>query len=661
MTYLLEIDRLQTVFRTGKEEVISVDEISFKLKAGETIGIVGESGCGKSVTSLSVMGLLGQNGRIKQGEIHFDGSNLAAWSESELRRLRGKDIAMIFQEPMSSLNPVLTIGNQLVEMIRQHTSHSRKEAKAYAVQMLRKVGLPRAEDVMEVYPHTLSGGMRQRIMIAMALSCKPKLLIADEPTTALDVTIQAQILELMKELREESGAAIMLITHDLGVVAEMADKVVVMYAGQIVEEADVFTLFREPQHPYTKGLLNSIPRLEGEGGRLTAIPGTVPSLQRMPAGCRFHTRCTLATERCQQHQPDLQAVGVEHLVRCWVAQEQAADQPTHSTSTGGRRMTTNTPLLQIDRLKTYYPIKKGVLSRTVGHVKAVDDVSLAIYEGETVGLVGESGCGKSTIGRSIVRLEDPFEGRILFQNEDITHISQRELKPIRTRLQIIFQDPYSSLNPRKRINDILAEPFIAHRLVDRQQVQGEVDRLLDLVGLPRAYKQRYPHEFSGGQRQRIGIARVISFQPKLVVCDEPVSALDVSIQAQILNLLADLQKELKLTYLFIAHGIGAVQYISTRVAVMYLGKIVEIGRKEEVFQRPKHPYTQILLNAYPAPDPTLRSNKRLIIQGDVPSPANPPAGCRFHTRCPYVQQLCRHEEPPLTAGEHAVACHFPIN
>ncbi|MEC0228936.1 ABC transporter ATP-binding protein [Paenibacillus alba] len=324
-------------------------------------------------------------------------------------------------------------------------------------------------------------------------------------------------------------------------------------------------------------------------------------------------------------------------------------------------MTTNTPLLQIDRLKTYYPIKKGVLSRTVGHVRAVDDVSLAIYEGETVGLVGESGCGKSTIGRSIVRLENPFEGRILFQNEDITHRSQRELKLIRTRLQIIFQDPYSSLNPRQRINDILAEPLIAHRLVDKQQVQGEVDRLLDLVGLPRAYKQRYPHEFSGGQRQRIGIARAISFQPKLVVCDEPVSALDVSIQAQILNLLADLQKELKLTYLFIAHGIGAVQYISTRVAVMYLGKIVEIGPKEELFQRPKHPYTQILLNAYPAPDPTLRSNKRLIIQGDVPSPANPPAGCRFHTRCPYVQQLCRHEEPPLTAGEHAVACHFPIN
>ncbi|GGI45483.1 ABC transporter ATP-binding protein [Paenibacillus marchantiophytorum] len=324
-------------------------------------------------------------------------------------------------------------------------------------------------------------------------------------------------------------------------------------------------------------------------------------------------------------------------------------------------MTTNIPLLQIDRLKTYYPIKKGVLSRTVGHVRAVDDVSLTIYEGETVGLVGESGCGKSTIGRSIVRLEDPFEGRILFQNEDITHISQRALKPIRTRLQIIFQDPFSSLNPRQRINDILAEPFIAHRLVDRHRVQGEVDRLLDLVGLPRAYKMRYPHEFSGGQRQRIGIARAISFQPKLVVCDEPVSALDVSIQAQILNLLADLQKELKLTYLFIAHGIGAVQYISTRVAVMYLGKIVEIGYKEELFKRPKHPYTHILLNAYPTPDPTLRSNKRLIIQGDVPSPANPPAGCRFHTRCPYVQELCQHEEPPLTPGAHAVACHFPIN
>ncbi|MFD0695339.1 ABC transporter ATP-binding protein [Paenibacillus sp. GCM10027628] len=324
-------------------------------------------------------------------------------------------------------------------------------------------------------------------------------------------------------------------------------------------------------------------------------------------------------------------------------------------------MTTNPPLLQIDRLKTYYPIKKGILSRTVGHIKAVDDISLNIYEGETVGLVGESGCGKSTIGRSIVRLEDPFEGRILFQNEDITHRSQKELKPIRTRLQIIFQDPFSSLNPRKRIHEIIAEPFIAHRLVPRNEVQGKVDRLLDMVGLPRAYKNRYPHEFSGGQRQRIGIARAISFEPKLIVCDEPVSALDVSIQAQILNLLVDLQKELNLTYLFIAHGIGAVKYISTRIAVMYLGKIVEIGDKNELFKRPKHPYTQILLGAYPAPDPTLRSSKRIIIQGDVPSAATPPHGCRFHTRCPYVQERCRQEEPPLTGGAHAVACHFPIN
>ncbi|MEW9701997.1 ABC transporter ATP-binding protein [Paenibacillus sp. SI8] len=327
MTYLLEIDRLQTVFWTGREEVTSVDEISFKLKPGETIGIVGESGCGKSVTSLSVMRLLGQHGRIKQGEIRFNGSDLTTWSEDELRRLRGKDISMIFQEPMSSLNPVFTIGNQLLEMIRQHTSLSRKAAKAYAIEMLRKVGLPQAEAIMNVYPHTLSGGMRQRIMIAMALSCKPKLLIADEPTTALDVTIQAQILELMKQLREESGAAIMLITHDLGVVAEMADKVVVMYAGQIVEEADVFTLFREPLHPYTQGLLSSIPRVEGDGDRLTAIPGAVPSIQHMPKGCRFHSRCALATDRCREEQPELKAVGTDHQVRCWVTQEQAALSP----------------------------------------------------------------------------------------------------------------------------------------------------------------------------------------------------------------------------------------------------------------------------------------------------------------------------------------------
>ncbi|MFF2910765.1 ABC transporter ATP-binding protein [Paenibacillus sp. NPDC057934] len=323
-------------------------------------------------------------------------------------------------------------------------------------------------------------------------------------------------------------------------------------------------------------------------------------------------------------------------------------------------MTADSPLLQVEQLKTYYPIKKGVFSRTVGHVKAVDDISLSIHKGETLGLVGESGCGKSSFGRSIVRLEDPFEGRIWFENEDITYRKQKELREVRTRLQIIFQDPYASLNPRQRVADILAEPYIAHHLAAGSQVQARVNRLLDMVGLPQAYKNRYPHEFSGGQRQRIGIARAIAFEPKLIVCDEPVSALDVSIQAQILNLLSDLQQELNLTYLFIAHGIGAVKYISTRVAVMYLGKIVEIGDKDELFRSPKHPYTQILLQAYPKPDPTLRADKRIVIQGDVPSPANPPRGCRFHTRCPYAQELCRLEEPALDEKPHAVSCHFPL-
>jgi oligopeptide/dipeptide ABC transporter ATP-binding protein len=326
-----------------------------------------------------------------------------------------------------------------------------------------------------------------------------------------------------------------------------------------------------------------------------------------------------------------------------------------------RELAAERPLLQIEHLKMHYPIKGGVFSRTVGHVKAVDDVSLSLNAGETLGLVGESGCGKSTLGRSIVRLENPQEGRILFENTDISRYSQRAMKPVRKRLQIIFQDPYSSLNPRKRIGDILAEPLIVHRLVERSRIEGEVERLLDMVGLPRAYKNRFPHEFSGGQRQRIGIARAISFEPKLIVCDEPISALDVSIQAQILNLLSDLQRELRLTYLFIAHGIGAVKHISSRVAVMYLGKIVEIADKRALFQSPKHPYTRILLSAYPPPDPTLRSDKRILIQGDVPSPANPPQGCRFHTRCPFAEERCRREEPLLTGGAHAVACHLPLN
>ena len=692
MSHLLEVKNLTTAFTGDYGRNISVDHVSFHVDPGEVVCIVGESGCGKSVTSLSIMGLLGRGGEVTDGSVCFDGKELLTMSEKELDQIRGNEMTMIFQDPLTSLNPVFTIGSQMMESIRIHMKLSKAEAAARAEALLKRVGMPDPKAVMKKYPHTLSGGMRQRVMIAMALCCDPRLLIADEPTTALDVTIQAQIMQLLVELQKETHMAMILITHDIGVVANMADRVLVMYAGQLIEAAPSEKLFAHPEHPYTRALLNTVPTIRDDGSRrLVSIPGIVPEHYDDITGCRFADRCAFACESCREVQ-ELYAFGKAHTARCVVAhrtweekeiskknnetersdQAGSADREKIKVSEGrgaAASLQAGNPakkcensrrvLVEVDHLKKYYPIKGGIITHTVGNIHAVDDVSLSIFEGETLGLVGESGCGKSTIGRQLVGLETPTSGVIRYEGQDLAAKKKSEMKQIRTQLQMVFQDPYSSLNPRKHIYEILAQPMLYHHISTKDTIDRDLSRLLDMVGLPRHILGRYPHEFSGGQRQRIGIARALSLNPKFIVCDEPVSALDVSIQAQILNLLKGLQKELNLTLLFVGHGLGAVNYVSDRIAVMYLGRIVEIGDAKEVFHHPLHPYTQALLEAVPVPDPAEKEKQRSLLSGEIGNGANPPQGCRFHPRCPYATKECAQAEPVLrqiTESGHYAAC-----
>ncbi len=609
----------------------------------------------KSVTALSILRLIASPpGRITGGAIRFEGRDLLDLSEHEMEAIRGNDISMIFQEPMTSLNPLYTAGHQIAEAIALHQGLSHKSAMVAAIEMLRRVSIPEPERRAHSYPHQLSGGMRQRVMIAMALSCNPKVLIADEPTTALDVTIQAQILELMRELRERLGTAMILITHDLGVVAENADRVVVMYAGRKVEEAAVDELFDHPGHPYTIGLLGSIPQLDSAAlaktkrSRLTEIKGMVPSLAGLPTG--LHLRGPLRFRHGSVPHL-LSAVGkvpARALGRL-LARRRNAGRPRMS------------PLLEVQDLKKHFPVHGGLFSRTAGFVHAVDGVSFHIDPGETLGLVGESGCGKSTAGRTLLKLLEPTGGTIKVDGQDITHLDREGMLPYRRRMQMIYQDPYASLNPRMSAGDIVGEPLIIHGDgANRMQRREKVAALFQRVGLRPALMESYPHEFSGGQRQRIGIARALALDPELIIGDEPVSALDVSIQAQIVNLLMDLQDELKLSFLFIAHDLGVVEHISHRVAVMYLGRIVEMTDKTTLFEMPLHPYTEALLSAVPLARARSRGRNRVILSGDVPSPINPPSGCHFHARCRYAMARCRVESPPLREllPGHVAACHL---
>lgn len=661
MAPLLEVENLKTWF-TGKDRPYkAVDGISFQIQQGETFALLGESGCGKSISALSLLRLNPQPAsRIVSGQIRLHDQDLLKLSEAEMERVRGRRVAMIFQEPQSSLNPVLTIGQQIGETLRWHFKLPASEIKQRTLSLLESVGIPDPQRRLNDYPHQMSGGMKQRVMIAMALAGEPELLIADEPTTALDVTIQAQILALLKQIQRNTGMSILLITHDLGVAAQMADNVAVMYAGQIVEQADRQTFFDRPCHPYSQKLFEALPGDQKREQRLTVIKGSVPPLNQPFTGCRFADRCDLAWDHCYQHEPKWN-VNDQTGVRCHLfdpavkATHTATEQVKHASHLSDV-VPSRLHALEVRRLKIHFPIRKGILQRQVGQVKAVDGVNLTLHHAETLALVGESGCGKTTVGKGILQLVPVTSGDISFEGKVLNGLSQRELKNYRGKLQIIFQDPFASMNPRMTIEQVIGEaiPYSRFRK-DPAARHNYIDELLERVGLRTDIRHRYPHEFSGGQRQRICIARALASEPELIVCDEPTSALDVSVQAQILNLLRDIQHEFGLSFLFITHNIGVVDYLAHRVAVMYLGRIVEQGSREQVLDSPKHPYTQALLAAVPDMD-TKQIN--VAVAGELPSPANPPAGCHFHQRCPQVMPVCQTHYPPTTVlhNGHQVNC-----
>jgi len=683
---LLEIEGLSTWIESGDTTVRAVDGLSLAIGRGETFALLGESGCGKSVTALSVMRLLPDAGRVVAGQVKLDGQDLLQLPETEMRSVRGARIGMIFQEPMLSLNPVLTVGAQIGEVLARHLALTGDAAKAKSRELLDAVGVPDATRRLGEFPFQLSGGLRQRVMIAMALACEPELLIADEPTTALDVTIQAQVLELLRELQRRRGMAMLLITHDLGVVAENAHRVGVMYAGQIVETASCDKFFADPRHPYSRKLFASMPSRHKRGETLAVIGGTVPSLAREFSGCRFVDRCDQVLAHCATSIPDITALEDAHQVRCHLYRNeigvrsgllQLGSEPNENgveNSQNGEngaesgmlrpdlQQTRPDPkaLLAVSDLRVHFPIQRGILRRVVGYVRAVDGVSLTIPAGRTLALVGESGCGKTTVGKAVLQLLRPTGGEVMFDGQDLGALGAAQLRAQRRAFQIVFQDPYSSLNPRMRVAEIIEEGMVALGVgATPAERAARIDAMLGEVGLDPAARSRYPHEFSGGQRQRIAVARALAVEPRLIVCDEPTSALDVSVQAQILNLLLDLQRRHGIAYLFITHNMGVVEFLAHEVAVMYLGRVVERGSVEEVFSAPKHPYTQALLSAVPVPDPQARRDV-LRIPGDLPSPVTPPAGCHFHPRCPKAFDACRATFPTDRAvGEsHRVRCHL---
>ena len=661
---LLKVSHLTTQLTDGAR---IVDDVAFEIRAGETFALLGESGCGKSMTALSLMRLLPDGIRATRGAVLLDNDDLLTLPERLMREVRGGKMAMIFQEPGLSLNPVMTIGAQIAESLALHQNLRGEDARARSAELLAQVGIPDAERRLDEYPFQLSGGMKQRVMIAMALAGQPALLVADEPTTALDVTMQAQVLQLLRDMQRQNGMAILLITHDLGVVAQMAHQVAVMYAGHIVEQAPREKLFAQPAHPYTQKLFAALPDASRRGLSLTAIPGNVPSLREMPQGCRFAPRCDRAWQPCFEQAPEWAELESGQGVRCHLYSERitvpAAEHPhpenphSENAQDGADALrAAHGKLLQVENLQVHFPIRKGILQRTVGHVRAVDGVSLSIESGRTLALVGESGCGKTTAGKALLQLIAPTAGSVRFMDSELTGLSSSALREKRAGMQMVFQDPYASLNPKMRVAEILLEGMEALGIGGgtEERLQS-LDSLLEKVGLPAAAKWRYPHEFSGGQRQRIAIARALAVNPKLLICDEPTSALDVSVQAQILNLLKTLQRELGLSYIFITHNLAVVDYLAHEIGVMYLGRIVERGSAEEVLRAPRHPYTQALLAAAPRMDGVVE-NARL--PGDPPSPANPPRGCHFHPRCAHAMPVCRERYPTETTmgGTHIVHC-----
>lgn len=661
---LLSVRGLRSYFHMENEVVKAVNGVDFDIGEGEILGIVGESGSGKSVCARSILRILPVPPCKISGEIYFKGTDLLKLSERQMQEIRGKEISMIFQEPMTSLNPVLTIGQQIAESIIFHQKLSKREAWQKVVEILEMVKIPEASRRAKEYPHQMSGGMKQRAMIAMALSSNPSLLIADEPTTALDVTIQKQILYLIKDLQKKLGTSVLFITHNLGVIAEIADKVLVMYAGKVLEYATVSDLFYQPQHPYTLGLLKSLPRLDAPKGiELETIPGRVPSLSSLPHGCVFHPRCSLAEKICREEEPPFIELGNDHLSRCWKYDQVERPDSRVKISpsfTSNQKKSSDNYLLRIENLTKYFSVGNGIFSKEEKYIKAVEKVSFALRKGEVLGLVGESGCGKTTLGMCILRLIEPTGGEVIFRGRNIFHLDEKELIPVRRYMQIIFQDPYGSLNPRMKIKDIIREPLLIHKLAEnKNQEEAKIMDLLEEVGLDDACANKYPHELSGGQRQRIAIARALAVSPDFIVCDECVSSLDVSVQAQIINLLEDLKNKMDLSYLFISHDLSVTKHISDRIGIMYMGKIMEMADSEKICSSPKHPYTKALISSVPIPDPNFK-REYIALAEEIPSPINVPPGCRFHTRCPYVMEKCRILEPELKEREEGwlVACHL---
>jgi peptide/nickel transport system ATP-binding protein len=676
---VLEVRDLHVSFPSESGTVTAVRGVTYALAPGEVLGIVGESGSGKSVSSLAVMGLLPSTAKI-EGSILFRQKELRGLADREFSALRGEGISMVFQDPLSALTPVYTVGDQIAEAIRIHRDVGKDEAATKAVELLDLVGIPNAKERSRGFPHEFSGGMRQRVMIAMAIANDPDVIIADEPITALDVTVQAQILEVLKTAQQATGAAIVMITHDLGVIAGFADRVMVMYAGRPVETGTVDDIFYRPRMPYTLGLLGSLPRLDrAERQPLTPVDGNPPSLIDLPPGCPFAPRCPMKLGVCLELEPDLDATRHPgHRAACHRHPE-IEEQGLTATDVFPAPLAGDPPVarrprqdrasvLDVDGLVRRFPLTRGaVFRRTVGTVHAVDGISFDIREGETLGLVGESGCGKTTTINEILSLVRPQAGHIAVLGRETKGLGRAGRREIRRDVSVVFQDPMASLDARMPISDILAEPMRTHG-VPKEKRAGRVRELLRLVGLGPEHASRYPGEFSGGQRQRICIARALALEPKLIVLDEPVSALDVSIRAGVINLLEELREKLSLSYLFVAHDLSLVRHIANRVAVMYLGRIVEIGDVDHVFAAPAHPYTQALLSAIPLPDPHReRARRRVVLEGDLPSPADPPSGCRFRTRCPLFATLspdraqrCMEEDPALAhqGADHGAACHY---
>jgi len=677
---VLELDNLAISYETRTGEVEAVRGVSFRVNKGETVGLVGESGCGKSTIAFGIVGFLGLNGKITGGSVRFQGNELIGRSQAELTRLRGDRITMVYQDPMQALNPSIRLGEQLAEVLTCHQRISKNEAWERSIQMLRRVYMPDPEDVMRRYPHQISGGQQQRVVIAMAMLNNPALLIMDEPTTALDVTVEAAVLDLIEELKKGFDAATIFITHNLGVVARVSDYLCVMYAAEMVEMGPVKEVFQRPRHPYTMGLLSCVPRLgeDKAGSILHPIQGRVPPPAKRPKNeCIFAPRCDYATEKCRETRPGLTELLPEHVARCIYAREidsglRIAPKRRHGEGRPAQALPCfrEEALLSFEQLKVYYPQEsKSVASLfCLGekkYIRAVDDVSLRLAKGRTLGIVGESGCGKSTLAKGIIGLEPVTDGEGEFLGIDITRpVSERETRLVQ-EMQMVFQNPDSTLNPSYSIGRQIARPIKKFKTVPKVQIKSEVVRLLKAVRLDASYYDRFPRQLSGGEKQRVGIARALASRPELIICDEPVSALDVSVQAAVINLLLDIQNMFGTAMIFIAHDLSVVRFFSDDVAVMYLGQIVEIGPAEAIYSPPYHPYTEALLSAVPIPDPDAEQ-KEIRLGGNVPSPANPPSGCRFHTRCPRREEMlpdggkiCETVVPPWREAEtHRILCHI---